>query len=311
MPVLKGTKNFYDYEGSDILAYNLKSWLEYGLLEVGAYTPIKFNLPTSGYTKLKHVKDDRYNDYQVYEGFGPSWVWENDVAPIGESIAPFQVSGIYINNVFLPTNTSGNLSYKVDYKRGRIIFDRPVTSGNIRCEYTARDISVYTADSYEWKTIVDEYQTRYDSLDTLSPSGMASNLKENRVWIPCIVIDVQNRTNEGLQLGGGERSEYMVFYHTFTDKGFTNKRLLDLISNQDSTSISLFDVNRAPIPLKNNGTLSSGALTYPNLANRNNSYFWTYGYIDKSQTETIDDHLDLFRGQCRQTVQVDRYLSTY
>jgi hypothetical protein len=312
MSVLKGSKNFYSYEASDTLAYNLKNWLEYGLVEMGAYTPVKFSLATSGYTNLKNVYDERYGgSNRVYEGLGPSWVWESGISPIGTSINPFQVSGVYVNNTFYPSSTtSGSYAHTVDYERGRIIFASGV-SATVKCEYTFRDISVYLSDTPQWKEIITQYLDKYDTLDTSSPSGMASVLKENRVWLPCVVIEVQDRTNSALQLGGGEINTYAVFYHVFSDNAFSAKRLIDTINNQYEKTLTLFDINSAPFPLSYEGSISSGALTYPEVSSRSSPYFWTYGAIISSRGGSMGNLSDVYTGTVVQSIEVARYLSTY
>ncbi len=313
MSTLKGNKNFYEYEGSDILAGNLKEFFQYGFTEMGAYTAIKFNLATSGYTNLKRVYDDRYGGFgRVYEGLGPSWVWESGISPIGMSISPFQVSGVYVNNTFYPVNTSGSHSFVVDYSHGRVIFSSGlIEPTSVKCEYTMRDIAIYMSDSPQWKTMVEEISDRYDELEDLAPSGISTILKEKRVWLPCVIIDVKDRTNKGLQLGGGEYSDYLVFYHVFSDKAFSNKRLADTISNQFQKVLTLYDINQSPQPLRFDGSIANGAQTYPQLANRNGAYFWTFAQIMNTNGGPVDNIFDLYRSECRHSIEVARYLSTY
>src|SRR5688572_24263958 len=114
MPVFKGTKSFYNHEISDIVAQNLKSWLEYGLLEVGAYTPITFDSPASGYTVLQRAYDDRYGADRVFEGLG-EWAWESDVSTSISGLDPvFRVSGVYVDDDFYPLSTSGAYAHTID-----------------------------------------------------------------------------------------------------------------------------------------------------------------------------------------------------
>lgn len=312
MPVLRGNKNFYDYEGSDIVSQNVRQWLEYGLLEIGAYTPIRLTHATSGL--LKRVQDERFGgEGRVYEGLGPSWAWEAGVSGIGCSEPVFQVSGVYVNNTFYPTaTTSGTYAHKVDYRQGRIIFDSSISSSaTVRCEYVIRDIGVYAADSPQWKIIIDEYEKNFDRLDTLSPSGMASILKNNRVWLPSVFVDVLDVSVRGLQLGGGEINTYSVDYYIFSDRPFSNRRLMDLIANQKDKVLTLYDINSAPAPLRYDGTLASGALNYRELSDRSSQYFWTYGHISNTRGYNKDNITDLYMSQVNHTIDVDRYLSTY
>ena len=148
--------------------------LDYGLLELGAFTSVEFVAATSGYTNLERVADSRYGSSRVYEGLGSSWVWESGVNVVpANTNAPFQVSGIYIDNVFNNISGVGPNSFNVDYANGRIIFDADITATNVQCQYCFRDVEVAPVDSPKWKTLVDQYADRFDTLQELSPSGMA------------------------------------------------------------------------------------------------------------------------------------------
>ena len=311
MSVLKGTKNFYAYEVSDTLSQNLKTWIEYGLLEIGAYTAISRSGANSGYSQLQRVYDDRYGGNRVFEGVGPGWVWESGVSTSAGSDTIFGVSGVFVGATYLPNATSGSNSYIIDYANGRIVFDNAVsTASGVSCDYVTRDVAVYLSDSVQWKTIVQKYEERFDDIDNLSPSGMASILKENRIWLPCIVVEVQDRTNRPLQLGGGDYNEFAVFYHIFSETAFPVRRIVDMLNNQEGKRLDLYNLATAPFPLNRNGTIASGSLTYPNLSSRNGPYFWTYAYIESSRGGYRNTFTDLHRGEIIQSIAVGRYLST-
>lgn len=308
MAVFKGNKTFYDYEISDIVGYNLQSAYNYGLLEIGAFTIVSRN---SADGALKRVST------REYEGLGPSWIWESGVRTIDSSTPPFPVSGIYFNNNFLPNGTvatSGTFasSWYVDYRNGRVIFASGVpANASIKCDYCIRDVAVYLSDSPEWKTILSTYQSLYDGVDHAEPSGVSAVLKKNKVWLPCMVINVSRNNMRPLQLGGGEIADISVFYHVFSDNPKYAKRLCDLAIGQDETNLNLFDVNAIPYPLNYNGSLSSGAIEYPTLAARNSPYFWTYANHSETNGgfESFDG--DLYRGIVNDIVSVYRYNSTY
>lgn len=307
MSVFKGNTSFYEYKISDNLAYNLKSWLDYGFIECGAYTNVAFNLSTSGYSNLKKVKDDRYADGKVYEGFGPSWIWESGVSGPAGSQAPIVPSGIYIDNAFYPTTTGGAYSHTIDFERGRVIFNSPVSGHTIQCQYSIRDVAVYQVDSKAWKTVIANYAQRYNETESLSPSGVASKLKEDRVWLPAVFIDVHDRSHDGLQLGGGELADISVFYHVFSDRPGTCKIITDIINDQENKVLNLFDINNSPRPLNYDGSLSSGAKTYTQLADRSGPYFMTYAWIEKSNGRYVAPSVDLYRGEVRQNIRIERY----
>jgi hypothetical protein len=314
MSVLKGNKSLYDYEVSDALAHNLKSWLQYGFLEMGGYTVVSRSGATSGLSNLQRVYDNRYGgEGRIYEGMGPAWVWENDVTPIPTIDPPLVCSGIYVNNAFvLAGQTSGLYQHKIDFRNGRIIFASGISSTlSVRADYTFHNIGVYHADDPKWLTIVQEYQDNYNQLGPLSPSGMAQILKDKRVWLPSVFVDVVNRTTTGLQLGGGEINNFDVDYHIFADSPFINRRLCDTLNNQYQKVIDLFDVNNLVFPYNYDGSLASGAITYPNLGNRESPYFWSFAHVEETSGLTRQSGTDVYRGECSMNINIDRYLSTY
>lgn len=318
MSVFRSTKSFYQYDASDILAHNLKERLKYGLLEMGAYTVVKFSTEASGYTNLKRVRDERFSYHpssgSSYEGIGEHWAWETDVTSIASGISSIYVpSGIFINNTFMLTaTTSGTFSHKIDFRNGRVIFDNPIPSASaVKCEYTFNDVAVYLNDDPQWKSIVDEYVTRFANIDSLSPSGMAMKLKEDRVWLPCVVVDVHSSDHTGLQLGGGELTTYRVSYHIFSDYPFIAKKLSDLLNGEENKVFNLYDVNTAAFPYNFDGSLNSGRDTYKNLSADGNDNFWTFAHIKKSRGGVVGSITDLYRAEIINDIDVPRYISTY
>jgi len=313
MAVFKGTKNFYDYEASDILAQNLHQFLDHGLVEIGAFTNITFsNSATSGYTTLKRVYDDRYGKNRVFEGIGAGWVWESGISLVGSTDYPFHVSGVYVGNQFIPNSSSGIFSFNVDYRNGRIVFNNSIPAGSgVKCEYSAKDVNVQVVDSKQWKTIITKYEESFNSLASNSPSGMAEILKQDRAYLPALFVAVNDRNTKGFQLGGGELTTYYVDFYTFADKPFQNRRLLDLLNNQQEVVLNLYNINNSPKVFNYDGTLSSGALTYPALATKTSPYFWSFARIDKSTGGPREAKYDIFRGLVTQEITIERNPSSY
>src|SRR3972149_10422304 len=155
MNVFHRTKPYNEYGTSDIPAYNLRERMEYGLLELGAYWGARFDLPTSGYCTLKRTYDDVYGSGTVFEGLGPSWVWQDGFTYPSGSLEPLRASGVWVNNIFYSDETTGTFSHTIDFRNGRVIFDNNISeSGVVKCEYLFNEVGVYTSDSRQWKTVV-------------------------------------------------------------------------------------------------------------------------------------------------------------
>lgn len=306
--VLKGTKTFYDFGVSDQIAQNLKQHYMYGLLEMGAFTSIPHN---SSLGTLQRTSS------KEFEGIGGGWVWESGVSVVDGSISPYPVSGIYFNNTFYPVGSgvsSGafSSSWYVDYRNGRVVFNSSTPNGSqVKCSYCARDIAVYLVDEPEWKTIINNYNENFSTMESLTPSGIAATLRKNRVWLPCMIIDVNDADVTGLQLGGGEIHNFGVQYHILSDKAFAARRLCDIILEQDNLDIDLYDINSAPFQLKHTGALNSGVIEYKSLGVRGGTYFWTYASLEETNGGLVGSENDIYRGEIRQVVKVARYNSTY
>lgn len=318
MGVLKGNKYFYDYEVTSALGHNLREWLDYGLLEMGAYTIVKYNDPfTSGFTNLKRTKNDNYAAGRIYEGMGPGWVWQHDISPIspsGNTLAtPLVASGVKVNGTFyLTSTTSGTYSHKIDFRSGRVIFASGLSSSDtVTCEYTFKDVGIYGSESNEWKRIVQYAGDKYKAENSSSPSGMFQILKQNRIYPPCVIVQVNNRTNSPLQLGGGEIATFDVDFHIFSDQASTNAKLADVISNQYDQTLRLFDINSIQFPFKGDGTLVDNPLTYKQLATDTSPYFWTFARVSETDGGWRDSETDVFRAECNYLIEVPRYLITY
>ena len=312
MAILKTNNSFYKYDSSDILSSNLVNMLSYGLLETGAFTNVIFDSAMSGYTTLKTSYDDRTGGSRyTYEGLGPSWNWEKNISLIEGTLQPFVPSGVFVNNVFyLTSTTSGTYGHHIDFQNGRVIFSSKLAKTDVvKCEYSFKDIAIYLSDSPQWKTIINEYQSKFDNISDNNPSGISMILKDKRVWLPCIVIENENNSRRGLMLGGGEIEEHRVYYHIFSDLPFSNRKLCDLLNNQQQTVINLYNINTAPFPYEYNGSLNPSGLDYKNLST--GEHFWTHAFISKSTGGPIESKFDLYRGEIVQDIELDRYIYTY
>lgn len=312
MSVLKDGKSFYDHDRlSDILAENLRRLYEYGLIQKGAYT-----VETSG--TLQKAYDPRFGGAgRVYEGLGASWVWQSGVSVPAGYTQPFQVSGVYVDNTFYPTTASGTYSYIVDYENGRVIFDSDITSGGssspvVKCNYVFNDVAIYLSDDPQWKTIQGAYFERFSNIGQMQPSGLGTTLKDRRVWLPSFVIQVDERGEaRGLSLGGGDIHDFNTFYHIFAEQPYITKTLSDIINNQYNVTMKLYDISTAPHPYNFNGSLSSGAIEYPNLATTSSPHFLTFARVDSSRGGAKGNWEELYVGEIRSVIEVDRGVNSF
>lgn len=276
---LKGFDSVFDNTLGNEIQDNLVEFFDWALLEKGNYQNITLGeLSPNGndYSKLRQSSNPNYPSGLAWEGFRQNWIWQSGVsfspAPIvGTNNAIPGISGVYVDDTFYPSDTSGTYSHKVDYYNGRILFDNPVSSGSkVQAEYSYKYINIIYANSLPWLR-----EIQYRSLDF--PSSFNSNNRgefmipsESRVQLPAIAVEiVPKRTLRGYQLGGGQFVDTDVLFHCLAEDEFTRNKLVDIVSLQNEKTIWMFDSNKiansGDFPLNYLGIPVSGALRYPDL----------------------------------------------
>lgn len=294
---------FGGYELTDQLLYNLKWFIDWGLLNNGAYNIYEYDSESwydDDESKLHPVSDERYEAGRVWEGAGREWMWESGVSLGSGSVDPFRVSGVYINSNFYPTGYSGIYGFGVDYLSGRIIFDEPKSlDDDIRAEYTRRSVHVGFADDPEFRLMmlnaVEGFLT-----DTL-PSGTPT--REHQLWLPSIFIEVGNGKQRGLQIGGGQIKTRYIVFHIFADNPQDRNLLMDWLDYQSRVTFWLADLNSLTFPLDQDGDVVSGATNWVGMAT---DYPWKKLRVINGTAATINSlNSNLFRARVRWEVEID------
>jgi hypothetical protein len=301
----KGTNEsgFGGYELTDQLQYNLKWYLDWGLLNRGAFGI--YELDTASYfdddeSVLRLVTDERYEDGRVWEGVGREWVWESGVS-LGSGYAdPFRVSGVYIDGDFYPIAETGINSHHIDYLNGRIIFDEPKNHLDvIRAEYTRRSVHVGFADDPEFRVMM--LNAVEEFLQDALPSGTTS--REHQVWLPSIFVEVIDGKQRGQQLGGGQIKTRNIVFHIFADNPQDRNLLMDWIDYQSRTSFWMADLNNLTFPFDYYGDLVPGVTNWVNMAS---TYPWKRLRVIDSNTIKINSlNARMFRARVTWEVEVD------
>lgn len=276
---LKGFDSVFDTTLNNELQDNIVEFLEWSLLEKGNYMNVSLGeLSPEGidYSKLRISSNSSFPSGKAWEGFRQNWIWQSGVSynppPIvGNNHAIPGISGIYVNNVFYPSNTSGTYAHKVDYFNGRVVFNNTIpTNSVVKAEYSYRYINVVYANSLPWLT-----EVQYSSLNLGEDFNDLNKGKydipaEARIQLPAIAIEiVPRRTLKGYQLGGGQWVDTDILFHCLAEDEYTRNKLVDIISLQNDKTIYMFNSNAiarsGSFPLDYHGFPVSGALRYPDL----------------------------------------------
>lgn len=283
---------------------NMKSFLDWGFLNIGAFINVEKpnqNIYGNPLAILKPTKDPNFTDGQVWQTMRKDWIWEDDIiytkcmepvtlptlptpcpsnyyepTPCPEdyiqSISPVLIDGIYVNDTFYPLNTTSAYSYKVDYINSRIIFDTAISlSAKVEMEYAYRWVQVYNYDSAKWWRQL-QYQTDANSehFNQLS-KGDFSILSTNRVQLPAIIIETVSRgLSKPWRLGDKSlivKQELML--HIVSETMADRNKIIDILRLQQDKFINMYDTNLVvkyhAQPFLINGTLNPNRLQYNEL----------------------------------------------
>jgi hypothetical protein len=312
---LKGFDTVFDNTLGNEIQDNIIEFLDWGLLQKGNYQNVtlgELDANSKDASKLRISSNPNYPSGMAWEGFRKNWVWQSGISyspqPIvGNNNAIPGISGVYVNNTFYPSSTSGTYAHKVDYYNGRIIFNNPIPTGStVKAEYSYKYINIIYANSLPWLR-----EIQPNSLNI--PSSFDSNTKgdfvipaENRVQLPAIAVEiVPKRTFRGYQLGGGQWVDTDIIFHCLAEDEFTRNKLVDIISLQNDKTIRMFDSNEiaksGDFPLDYRGVPVSGALRYPDILEK---YYRGKARLKNSTVQNMElINSNFYAGIVRMTVE--------
>jgi len=281
MSSLKGFDSIFDSTLNNELQDNIVEFLDWGLLEKGNYFNVTIGEEDpngNDYSLLRMSSHPHYASGQVWEAFRKNWVWQSgvdfDPAPIvGTNNTIPGISGVYVDDVFYPSSTTGSYAHEIDYFNGRVVFDSPIPTGSkVQAEYSYKYINVVYSNAFPW---LREIQYRTDSVSSnflTQGRGEFDLPSEMRVQLPAIAVEiVPRRTMRGFQLGGGQFVYTDILFHCLAEDEMTRNKLVDIISFQNDKTIFMFDTDNIAesgnFPLDYKGVPVSGALRYPDLVN--------------------------------------------
>lgn len=289
---------------------NLKGFLDWSFLNIGAYVNIE--IPTSGIDgtllhQLKPVTDPSQKS-KIWQSPYKEWIYETGIP----NQNPISISGIYLNNTFLPAPTgSGSYGYSINYPLGNISFTNPVAStSKVELEYSYRHVQVYKAnESPWWKEIQDQ---TYNVANFKSNRDYSTITSNHIIQMPAIMIEPIARTVQiPIELGSTQNWIIQdVLLHIFTENPVQRSNLMDILLLQKDKTISLYDVNKViknnVFPLNYKGQINPSGLNYYQIIS-NNQYYQHKATIKNSIISEINNFSSsLFNGIIRWSVEIFR-----
>ena len=279
---LKGFNSVFDNNISNEIQDNMIEFLDWTLLEKGNYFNVtKGETSPNGYdySKLRISSNQHYASGQAWEGFRKNWIWQSGITPpsgtdapiVGDSVAIPGISGVYVDDTFYSSSTSGAYSHKVDYFNGRVIFDTAIPTGStVQAEFSYKYINVVYASNLPWLREIQYRTLEPNSFFTNQNRGDFTLPAEARLQLPAIAVEVvPRRTFSGYQLGGGQYVHTDVIFHCLAEDAYTRNQLIDIVSLQNEKQFYMFSSDKiarsGAFPLDYAGVPVSGALRYPDL----------------------------------------------
>jgi hypothetical protein len=307
----KDINNISDDLLLNILESNFKTFFDWSFLKIGAWFDAKIINSSTIYggstpmSQLLLVDDPSFTSGKVWQGIRKDWVWENPVSFGSEN--PISISGVYINNSFVPQSSG---TFLINYPEGRIIFDNSISkNSNVKINYSYRYVQVYRASDSPWFNIL-QYPSMDNSLKDIQQknNGEWSIAGNHRIQLPAIVIDpVPRSRSRPYEIGNTSLwiEQDIAFYILAENKNDRNK-LLDIIRLQQDLTIQLYDTNALTqdeaYPLDHNGDLKNNALMYPDMVQ---NYPWKKCFIKNISLFDMESTTpNLHQGVARATVEI-------
>lgn len=307
---------------SNQLEYNLKDFIDYGLLAAGGYINVKKNVNNihgNSPDRLYPVKDPNYKDGQVWQTMRKNWVYETGVGGlysfsggVASQGAPVTISGITLNNTgLIPNGAIGTYAHSKDYVNGRIIFDTkiPMTT-NLRLSYTYKWVQVYTYSEAEWWQEI-QYATDENGKHQRSKDkGDFFVDPKNRVQLPAVVLEVVPRSSSTPYRLGDQSMilDQDILIHVVADNYYDRNNICDIIRLQEDRIIKLYDINivaKSGVSIYNiDGTLNTSRLQYNTLVN-NDTYYYNHCRLKNMVVSSVESpNPDLYESTIRTTAEI-------
>lgn len=263
--------NFGNDTVTDIIGANIVSFIDWGLLDIGAYTNIT-NGTTDGfgidYSVMKPIEIEGMTFGSVWQTQRMNWVWET-----GMSVnTPNSITGVTVNGTFYASDTTGTYEHYYNYPLGCVVFSSAIPTTSV--------VSI----NHSYKIVKVERSTSDEMLDRvqLGTIGKSTNFNadkkddynnhgKTRIQLPWIGVEMVSRQNvKGVELGNTlEYNDLSVLFHVLSEDDTMINRLVDIIKNQHRSRIYLYDTNLVATsnahPLDYRGMPITGAKTYPEL----------------------------------------------
>lgn len=268
--------NIFDPGLTNEIQDSMIEYLDWHLLNKGNYfnTTLGETSPNGqDYSLLSVSSNSNFSEGSAWEAYRSNWVWQSGISHnpkplVGVNPSKPGVSGVYVDDNFYPSDTTGPFAHNIDHFNGRIVFNSPIpTSSKVQAEYSFKYINVIYASSLPWFR---EIQKK--SMSISSQSGGTSTPPELKTQLPLIAIEVAPRRSfKPFCIGGINDFVYTdIIFHCIAEDEITKNKMIDIVSFFNGHTIGLFSSknisNNSDFPINYLGYTNPNAKSYEELA---------------------------------------------
>jgi len=300
-----GVNSINDYLLISNIENNIKSFLDWGFLNIGGFVNVDSNANTyNNYpNKLAIVNDPNYSDGQVWQTKHHDWVWEDGIS-FGTA-SPTLISGISVDGSVI-----NSTDYILDYINSRVIFNTPVSANSeVLMNYSYRWVQVHRSSSnlVWWKQFQSDIVNDLTQFNT--NTGEYAIFNQNRIQLPSIIIETVPRgVSKPYQLGNKSlvTAQDLILHVVSNNAGHRNS-IIDIIRLQDDKVIWLYDTNKLILDNVNSfnfdGSLNPNRLKYGEIVN-NNDYRWKSCHLKDFVVSEVESRYFFEEAKIRITAEI-------
>lgn len=231
------------------LINNYKSFLEWGFLNIGAFTNVKIptnNIHNFNLHILKSTKDPNNTSHTIWQSPRKDWVYESGINFSGTS--PINFSGLYINSNFYPAPTgNSSIGYKINYPEGKVVFNNPIPqTSTVTAEYSYRNIQIYKMEEFPYFKEIQQHSLENKTGFNFFDKNEFNLSSEKRIQLPAIIIEPIARSNsKPLHLGNiSQIVQQDILFHVLCDNPTDKNNIIDIFRFQKDRIINLYNTNK-------------------------------------------------------------------
>jgi len=305
-----GSPSFGKRTDSSNIVSNIVYWLDISFLQNGQFCNIglhELDYLGNDLSKLMPITGTGWVDGQVYQSKFKNWIYESGLTLDAGITAPKICSGIWIGGDFYTkTAATGALTYHIDYRNGRIIFDTAYGPDYV---YGSGEGSVPIYSEFSYKNIYilsDEDATQnavMAQFTTMSAGSGIEYLKTLEIPLPVISIYERRKEWRPRQIGGSKIALPTVICHIYSSNTTDRNALCDILAQQENKKVPSIDWSTCETPLNEYGDINP---LFSGIYDIRTTYPWKDIYITKSTSEKTN--IEIPEGIINYSIEVESYM---